>query len=145
MSNHIVDFLQTVIGKPAEGPSPAGNWLGGILKEAKEGEITVDFVIREEMCNPVGTIHGGMLSLMADEVIGMTTFSLNTEYLYTSVNLVVDFLSNVRQGETVSVKAEVVRKGRNIINVSCFITSETGKLLAKVTSNMGKTQNKIGI
>jgi len=143
MENSIVQYLQSTIGTSAEGPSPAGNWLNGILRAATEGNITVEYTVRPEMCNPVGTIHGGMLALMIDEVIGIATFSLQTEFIYTTVNLSLDYLSNGRKGDVITTKATVVRKGKSIINVSAEITNATGKTLVKATSNMVRTKNQL--
>jgi len=139
-SNPIVEMFSSQIGKVInDGPSSVGNWLAGATQEVKEGEVTVRFTVREEMTNPVGTIHGGMISLMCDEVIGMTCFSLHNEYHFTSINLVVDFLSAAREGDTLDVCAKVIRKGRTIINLTCTVTNETGKLVAKAQQNMVKT------
>ncbi len=140
MSNPIVEIFAARIGKVTEdGPSAVGNWLAGTVREAKEGEVTVRFTVRQEMTNPVGTIHGGMISLMCDEVIGMTCFSLYNEYHFTSINLVVDFLSAAREGDILDVCAKVIRKGRTIINLECTVTNETGKLIAKAQQNMVRT------
>lgn len=140
MSNPIVEMFHSQIGQVLDSNfSPVGKWLSGTLREVKEGEITVDFTVRKEMTNPVGTIHGGIVSLMCDEVIGMTTFSLYNEYHYTSINLSVDFLASAKEGEALSVCAKVIRKGRTIINLTCTVTNETGKLIAKAQQNMVKT------
>ncbi len=140
MSNLIVEYLR--IQQPGQSPSPAGNWLNGKLIDAEPGEITVEFEVLKAMTNPVGTLHGGVLSLMADEVIGIATFSLNNEYMYTSINLVVDFLSSAKIGDTITAKASIVRKGRNVINVECLLTNQNGKLIGKASSNMARTPNK---
>jgi len=141
MSNPIVEMFASQIGNAIkDGPSSVGNWLAGTLQEVKEGEITVRFIVRKEMTNPVGTIHGGMVSLMCDEVIGMTCFSLYNEYHFTSINLVVDFLSAAREGDELDVCAKVIRKGRTIINLECtVINPEKDKLIAKAQQNMVRT------
>lgn len=140
MSNPIVEMFASRIGEITEdGPSAVGNWLAGTVREVKEGEVTVRFTVREEMTNPVGTIHGGMVSLMCDEVIGMTCFSLYNEYHFTSINLVVDFLSAARVGDVLDVCAKVIRKGRTIINLECIVTNDAGKLIARSQQNMVRT------
>ena len=140
MSNPIVEIFTERIGKVTkDGPSPVGNWLAGTVREAKEGEITVRFTVRKDMTNPVGTIHGGIVSLMCDEVIGMACFSLYNEFHFTSINLTVDFLSAAREGDLLDVCAKVVRKGRTIINLECIVTNDTGKLIAKAQQNMVRT------
>lgn len=143
MENHIVQYLQSTINQPTEGPSPAGNWLKGILTHVSEGDITVDYVVRPEMCNPVGSVHGGMLALMVDEVIGMATFSLQNEFLYTTVNLSLDYLSNAKSGDTITTRAYVIRKGKSIINMAAEIKDQSGKILVRASSNMGRTPNKL--
>jgi len=140
MSNPIVEIFAARIGEVTkDGPSAVGNWLAGTVQEAKEGEVTIRFTVRKEMTNPVGTIHGGMVSLMCDEVIGMACFSLYNEYHFTSINLTVDFLSAAREGDVLDVCAKVVRKGRTIINLECTVTNETGKLIARAQQNMVRT------
>ncbi len=140
MSNPIVEMLRPQIGQThRDSPSPVGKWLKGVLQDVKEGEATMEFVVRHDMTNPVGTIHGGIISLMCDEVIGLTAFTLYNEYHFTSVNLVVDFLATAKEGDTLSVCAKVVRKGRTIINLECKVTNTTGKLIAKAQQNMVRT------
>lgn len=142
--NPIVSALEEQIEKVLDSDfSPVGKWLSGTLKAVKVGELTVDYTIRHEMTNPVGTIHGGMVSLMCDEVIGMTAYSLYNEYHFTSVNLVVDFLSKAVKDEVLSVTAKVIRKGRTIINLECMVTNADGKLIAKAQQNMVRTPLKL--
>jgi len=139
-SNPITSMMSEQIGKVVDNDfSPVGKWLAGTLREVKAGEIVMDFTIRKDMTNPVATIHGGMVSLMCDEVIGMAVFSLHNEYHYTSINLVVDFLAAAREGEVLSVYAKVIRKGRTIINIACTVTNADGKLIAKAQQNMVRT------
>ena len=145
MSNPVVEFLQANIGQPmAKSPSPAGRWLNGVLKEVKAGEIIIDFTVREEMTNPMGILHGGLMAAMMDEIIGTAVFSLGLEKFYTTVNLVVDFLASAREGETITAKANIVRQGKTIINVACEVVNAEGKLLARATSNLISTQIKVG-
>ncbi len=140
-----LDFFKSQIGKHIEnGPSPAGNWLKGVLKEAEEGKLVVDFLIREEMSNPAGMLHGGIISLIADEMIGMTIATLNLKNYYVSINLNVDFLFGIRKGETVRAVSKIIRKGENIVNTECQLFDLNNKLLAKVSSNsiLSKINNK---
>ena len=143
MANPVIQYFQTLLDKENyQGPSPVGNWLNGIVREVKPGDISVEFKVRKDFTNPMGGVHGGIISAMIDDVIGMATFSLCNEYHYTSVNLVVDFLAGTKLGDTLMVRAEVIRKGRKIINVSSTIHNQDGKIVAKATSNMGVTHIK---
>ena len=76
---------------------------------------------------------------MMDDLMGALVFSLNNEYFFTTVNLAIDYLSSAKIGETVTLKAEVIKAGKNIIHCECRIHNAGGKLLAKSISNLAKT------
>lgn len=142
--NKIVEFFKAQVGKEiSESPSPVGRWLKGTLIEVEEGKLTADITVREEMTNPIGTLHGGMIAAIADEMIGATIATLDLPNVYVSVNLNTDFLHPAKLGEVVRAKAEVVRKGKNIIHTECTIFNSKNKLVAKSSSNNIKTQNAL--
>ncbi|MFV8227160.1 PaaI family thioesterase, partial [Christiangramia aquimixticola] len=89
-------------------PSAAGNWLAGVLLDVDNHHIKVQYVVRPEMCNPGKILHGGIASLMLDDVIGMGNFVAGSEYLMTSINLNVDFLAAAQIGEKLEVTAKLV-------------------------------------
>ncbi len=140
MSNVFMERIQDWVGQTiTESRSPAGNWLGFVLKEIAVGEVTLEFTVRHEMINPLGTLHGGIMSTMIDETMGWAVHSLGLPVLYTTVNLQVDFLYGAKEGETVTAKAKVVRQGKKIANVSCEVFGENVSLLARGSSNLVST------
>ncbi len=141
-----IQFFKTRIGKPAEATQPpVWKWLDGVLREAEEGRMVAEFVVREDMVNPMGTLHGGVASMILDEMCGMTVFGLGREFAYTSVNLNCDFLNPARTGEVVTATCEVIRAGKNIAHCACIITGESGKIVAKCTSNLLQIGLKIPV
>jgi uncharacterized protein (TIGR00369 family) len=140
MSNAFLERIQQWVGrKITESRSPAGNWLGFVLKEINEGEVALEFTVRPEMINPLGTLHGGIMSTMIDEAMGWAVHSLGLPVMYTTVNLQVDFLYGAREGETVIARAKVIRQGKKIANVSCEVFGENVSLLARGSSNLVAT------
>jgi uncharacterized protein (TIGR00369 family) len=95
------------------------------------------------MCNPAKVLHGGVASLMLDDAIGIANFVSGSEYLMTSINLSVDFLSPAQIGEKLNVSAKLVRSGTNLNHWDAVITKDSGKLVAKASSNMIKTHVKL--
>jgi uncharacterized protein (TIGR00369 family) len=95
------------------------------------------------MCNPGKILHGGIASLMLDDVIGMGNFVAGSEYLMTSINLNVDFLSAAQIGETLEVSAKLIRSGSNLNHWEAAIRKESGKVVAKASSNLIKTHVKL--
>jgi uncharacterized protein (TIGR00369 family) len=123
--------------------SPAGNWLGVTLVHAERGIVTLSVIIKKDMTNPFGNIHGGMMSTFIDETIGWAVVSLEAEHHYTSLNLNVDFLYAAKEGEKMIATAEVIRQGKKIVHVECRVRNATGTLLAKATSNLINTSMPI--
>lgn len=139
-----MDYFRSQVGKTLDRtPSAAGNWLAATLLKVEEHEIQVAYTVRPDMCNPGRVLHGGIASLMLDDVIGMGNFVAGSEFLMTSINLSVDFLSAAQVGERLEVSARLVRLGANVNHWEAEIRKESGKLVAKASSNLIKTQVKI--
>ncbi|WP_169817515.1 PaaI family thioesterase [Algoriphagus vanfongensis] len=139
-----LELFKSQIGKTLDQtPSAAGNWLAGTLMEIEVGQIKVSYTVSDRMCNPAKILHGGVASLMMDDVIGMANFVAESEFLMTSINLNVDFLSSARIGEQLFVSAKLVRSGSNLNHWEAVITKDSGKVVAKASSNMIKTHVKI--
>jgi acyl-coenzyme A thioesterase 13 len=132
-----VEFLQNLVGKEfTESPSPFGTWLKGKIVAAESDSLTVSFIVRKEMTNPFGILHGGMTAAMIDEVMGILCFTLSTEQYYPTVNLSIDYFASAKTQDTVIVTAKVVRKGKTIVNLFATLTNDKGKILAQATSNL---------
>jgi acyl-coenzyme A thioesterase 13 len=143
-SNPRLDFFKTQVGKTLNHtPSAAGNWLSGVLLEVDSRQIRVQYTVRPDMCNPGRVLHGGIASLMLDDVIGMGNFFAGSDHLMTSINLNVDFLSAAQVGEKLEVSAQLVRSGSNLNHWEAIIKKDSGKIVAKASSNLIKTHVKL--
>lgn len=130
-------------GKLVEGSrSPAGNWLQFTLEHIEKGKAEISLEVKRDMTNPYGNIHGGMMALVMDEVIGWAVVSLDTDSHYTSLNLNVDFLYAIKQGERLRAVSEVIRAGKKIIHVECKVYDMQERLLGKCSSNLIVTSMK---
>jgi uncharacterized protein (TIGR00369 family) len=123
--------------------SPAGNWMQLRLEYIEKGKATISLIVRKEMTNPYGNIHGGMMSLVVDECIGWAVISLDAEHHYTSMNLNVDFLYAIKEGARLQATATVMRHGKKIVNAACEVHDMQGNLLARASSNLIATNMKI--
>lgn len=136
----ILAQFQSLIGKKLTNtPSEAGNWLGGTLEDVNESFIKVSYEVTSAMCNPARILHGGVAALMMDDVIGMGNYLSGSEFLMTSINLNVDFLASAKIGEKLEVSATLIRSGKNLNHWEAIIKKESGKTVAKASSNMIKT------
>ena len=136
--------MQTFIGQPMpESLSPVGRWLNGKLLDIQDSFMKVEFLVREDMSNPMGVLHGGIAATILDDVVGTMVYALGREFAYTSVNLNCDFLHAAKTGDTVVAEAKVIRAGKNIIHVEGVIWNQAGLIIAKCTSNLIQTSLKI--
>lgn len=143
-TNPRLDYFRAQIGNPAGySPSPFGRWLGGVLQTVESGRIVLAYTVREDMTNPVGTLHGGVASGIMDDVAGMLVYTLGAENAYTSVNLTVDFLHSARINDVLTATAEVIRAGKNIVHVDVRIRADDGKIIAKCATNLIQTSFKL--
>ncbi|WDF61511.1 PaaI family thioesterase [Flavobacterium sp. KACC 22758] len=121
-------------------PSPFMLWMRPIVLAAEEGTVTFKYMIREEMSNPIQSLHGGVTAAIADDCIGATMFSLNEETFYTTINLVVDYFAPAHVGDTILAKTLIIKKGRQMVNAQCEIwNADQTRLIARATSNLFKT------
>lgn len=123
--------------------SPAGNWLQFTLERIEPGTAEISLTLKKEMTNPYGNIHGGMMALVMDETIGWAVISLEMPHHYTSLNLNVDFLYAIKEGDRLISRAHVVRAGKKIIHTECTVHHEDGTLLGKGSSNLVVTSMKL--
>jgi acyl-coenzyme A thioesterase 13 len=143
--NEVLNFFRSNIGKSSSeiSPSPFGRWLNGTLTEVEEGSLTMEFIVRTDMCNPGGIMHGGVAIGMMDDIIGMTTFSMGNQVFYSTVNLNTDFLYSAKPDEKLTAKSKIVRVGKKIAHAEGEIRNEAGQIIAKCTTNLVATSNVV--
>ncbi len=139
-----LEVLQEHIGKEFTAtPSPFMKWLKPIVLSAEQGKLSFQYVVRKEMINPIGTLHGGVTSAIIDDIIGATMFSFNEDCFYTTVNLVIDYFASAREGDTIIADTSIVKKGKQMVNAQCEIWNEDKtRLIARGYSNLLKTNIK---
>lgn len=123
--------------------SKGGQWLNYKLISVEPGEVSISVLIRPEMTNPLGNIHGGMIAHICDEICGLTFYSAGRETFYTTVNLNVDFLLPAPEGSVITAKGRVYRNGNRIAHVGCELFNEQGQLMARAASNLLNTGHAI--
>ncbi len=141
MKKDIINFFKNNLGvKTSEHIGGFGGWLNGKLNDISEnGDILIEFEVREEFLNPLGTIHGGAISAIMDEIMGMQLFlKTSQEDAYFALNISVDFVKNAKFGEKLYAKPEVIRIGRRTAVLRCVLSNESGQIIAVASSNFIK-------
>lgn len=142
--NKNVNYLRERIGQSTNlhGLGAVSRWIDGILLEAEEGHLQVQFTVKDEWLNPAKTFHGGMAATIIDDVMGMTIYSLGNENFFTTINLQLDYLSFALAGDVIIVESKVVRKGVNVIHIEATIRRRN-KLLVKASANVINSGKKV--
>ena len=126
-----------------ESLSKGGQWLNYRIVRVEPGEVDIEVLVRPEMTNPQGMIHGGMTALICDEVCGLAFYSTGQPTFYTTINLVIDYLYSAPEGTTLLAKGRVIRHGKKIANVACDILDPQNRLIARACSNLANTDKAI--
>jgi uncharacterized protein (TIGR00369 family) len=105
--------------------------------EADEGRVAFLLRAQEFHYNPLGTVHGGVLSTMLDTAAGCAVHStLPAGYGYTSLDLTVKFLRPVTvDSGLLRCEGTVINRGRTTALSEARLTDEAGKLVAYATSS----------
>ncbi len=136
--NERLKMFKSFVGKEITvSPSKFMNWLKPTVLSAEEGELICSYVIREEMTNPYGVLHGGVTAGIIDDLIGATVFTLGLADAFTTINNSIDYFAPAKVGDSVIAKTSIVKRGKSIINVKCEVSlAHRDRLLAVGQSNM---------
>lgn len=98
--------------------------------EQKE-TVSITVPVSEIMFNPIGFIHGGLITYIADTAMGHLCAAF-ADSPCVSLELKTQFLNTAREGQ-VHAKASFLKKGRSVQFAECVLEDNKGKMLAKVS------------
>ncbi len=114
--------------------------FGATMISAQRGKVEIECGVNPDMVNPVGFLHGGVQCVLIDDVMGLAAATLGSEGFTISINLQISFLSKVRIGDKIRVKAKIIREGRKLVNATAKIIDIDGNLIAVGQSDLLNTQ-----
>lgn len=98
------------------------------LTHLEEDKAECRLTLWDEVTNPMGMLHGGVLYTMADNAAGTAAHSDGRKYVTQSSSM--HFLRNITEGTAIAT-GTVRNRGKKTCLVNVDITAEaTGKLLA---------------
>jgi uncharacterized protein (TIGR00369 family) len=131
-----LDMLRAMISGELAAP-PVMHLLDMSRMEADEGRVLVEMTPQEFHYNPLGTVHGGVLSTLLDTAAGCavhTTLPAGTGY--TSLDLNVKFLRPVTvHSGLLRCEGVVLQRGRRTALAEARLTDGAGRLVAHATSS----------
>jgi uncharacterized protein (TIGR00369 family) len=117
-------------------PPPIMSTLGITDLRAELGRVVVEMPAAEFHYNPLGGVHGGVLSTLLDTAAACAVHStLKAGEFYTSLDLNVKFLRPVTvESGLLTCEGTVLQRGRRTALAQAQLTDEAGKLVAHATS-----------
>ena len=96
-----------------------------------ETNLKMTLPIQPLFINSVGVVHGGIICSLADIAMG-NSFEVDENYRQTvvTVDLKTTFIKAAK-GRFLTADAHLVKKGRTLNHIDCFIYDENNNLVAK--------------
>ena len=86
--------------------------------------------VKEEHLNMRGFLHGGFTATLVDNITTCALATCEKPVLGVSVDLNVSYLSSAKLGDTLTVKAEVLKRGKTLGFTTVTIENQHGKTVA---------------
>jgi uncharacterized protein (TIGR00369 family) len=111
------------------GDSP-GRWKISLMQD---GRSEASWTPTPDMANPFGSVHGGIIATVIDELTGAAVISSIEAGSAPTVSMNVEYLHAIPIGGTYAAIGEIVRKGRAMVIADARILNEEGTVLARGT------------
>jgi 1,4-dihydroxy-2-naphthoyl-CoA hydrolase len=113
---------------------PFMRWLGLRFLSAAPERVTAEMMVRDELCNGSGILHGGALMAFADTLGACATgLNLPEGARTTTIESKTNFLAPAPAGTKVIGESLPLHRGRRTMVWQTRITLEDGHLVAVVT------------
>ncbi|MEE6261901.1 PaaI family thioesterase [Plantactinospora sonchi] len=131
-----LDLLRAMIAGEVSAP-PVMQMVGLERFTADPGRVTLEMTAQEFHYNPLGSVHGGVLSILLDTAAACAVHTtLPAGVGYTSLDLNVRFLrpATVASG-VLRCEGTVIQRGRRTALAEARLTDDQGRLIAYATSS----------
>ena len=107
-----------------------GRWKSVLMQD---GQAEVTWTPTPDMANPFGSVHGGIIATVIDELTGAAVMSSIESGSAPTVSMNVEYLHAIPIGGTYTGVGEIVRMGRAMAIADARILNEEGEVLARGT------------
>ena len=121
--------------------SPVTDPWEPLYSRRSEGQVEIGLRLREAHCNSRGFVHGGVISALADNAMGLTFHAARALALgahaadarAVTMTLTIDFVATAKVGEWLQITPRVLRAGQATGFVDALVTSED-QLVARASA-----------
>ncbi len=116
------------------GPSPFTRLMGVKIINRTAQRTESELLVREDLCNRRGVMHGGAVMAWGDTLGGMTaSAALSEDQSTATIESKTNFFAPIPKGDTARAVCLPLHSGRTTIVLQTNITRGDGKLAAIVT------------
>jgi acyl-CoA thioesterase len=103
-------------------------WMGVEVLEVKEGYSKIKIIIRKEMVNGFGIVHGGLPFSLADSAFAFACNNRNN--LSVALDVTITFTKAVNVGDVLTAEAREMHNGRSTGVYLIFVTNQKNEQVA---------------
>jgi 1,4-dihydroxy-2-naphthoyl-CoA hydrolase len=121
------------MNRDAELQPPFADFMGMKITHLSHDKVTAEMLVRDELENRMGVLHGGALMALADNLGGTATMANLPEGARTAtIESKTNFFSPIPIGDTAHAECTPLHRGRSTMVWQTRITRNDGKLCAIV-------------
>ena len=116
-------------------------WLGIEVLEIKEGTSKIKMLVRAEMINGLGIVHGGIAFSFADSCFAFACNNRNI--LSVALDTSISFLKPVNVGDVLIAEAAEMHNGRSTGLYHVTVTNQKGHIVALFKGTCFRTNKSL--
>ncbi|MDR1617158.1 MAG: PaaI family thioesterase [Syntrophomonadaceae bacterium] len=105
-----------------------------IINMVDDSQITIRCPVQPEFCNPYGSMQGGFITAAFDNAFGALSL-LSLKRYSTTLSLNTVFHRPIFPGDTLTIEAKILSRGRNVIYMRALAYNEEKKHIASADTN----------
>jgi 1,4-dihydroxy-2-naphthoyl-CoA hydrolase len=130
----LLSHLGDPMNRQAELQPPFADFMGMKVTLISKDKVEAELVVREELNNRFGVLHGGAVMALADNLGGTATFANLPEGARTAtIESKTNFFAPIPVGHTARAECTPLHRGRTTMVWQTKITRNDGRLCALVT------------
>ncbi|HEX7847001.1 MAG TPA: hydroxyphenylacetyl-CoA thioesterase PaaI [Chitinophagaceae bacterium] len=116
-------------------------WLGIEVLEVKEGYSKIKMIVREEMINGFGIVHGGIAFSLADSAFAFACNNRNN--LSVALDTSINFIKPVHVGDLLTAEAKELHNGKSTGLYHITITNQNDHPVALFKGTCFRTNKSL--
>ena len=116
-------------------------WLGIEILEIKEGYSKIKMIVRKEMINGFGIVHGGIAFSLADSAFAFACNNRNV--LSVALDTSINFIKPVHVGDVLTAEAKELHNGKSTGLYHITITNQKEHIVAVFKGTCFRTDKKL--